>query len=461
VTTGAALAVAALLAGTDMPPAAARHLSAAIRFRTVSHQDPAQDDRQQWRDLRDFLARTYPATHRALKRELVNGDGLLYTWPGSDPAARPILLMAHQDVVPVEPGTESSWTHPPFDGTIADGFVWGRGALDDKASLISIMEAVESLVTDGFRPRRTVYIASGFDEEVGGHQGAAAIAALLASRNVRLEYVLDEGRAVVEGLVPDVSRPVALIGVAEKGFVSAELTCEMEGGHSSMPPPATAVGVLAAAIDRLERHQMPARLRGVTRENLRSLAPYMPFGRRMMLSNLWLFGPFVTRALEREPVTNAAVRTTTAPTIFQAGVKENLLPSRARAVVNFRILQGDSVAGVLDHVRRVVADERVTVRRLEGTVSEPSPESSTASPAYRAIAAGALAFAPDAVASPSLFVGGTDSRYFAGLADDVYRFSPARLRAEDLKRIHGTNERYAVDQLAPAIDFYRRILRGD
>jgi carboxypeptidase PM20D1 len=248
----AAVALAALLAGTNILPAPAQHLSAAIRFRTVSHQDPAQNDQRQWRDLRNFLERTYPATHRALKRELVNGDGLLYTWPGSDPVARPVLLMAHQDVVPVEPGTESSWTYPPFDGTIADGFVWGRGALDDKASLILLMEAVESLVTDGFRPRRTVYIASGFDEEVGGHHGAATIAALLASRGVRLEYVLDEGRAVVEGLVPDVPHPVAMIGVAEKGFVSVELTCEMEGGHSSMPPPATAVGVLAAAIDRLE-----------------------------------------------------------------------------------------------------------------------------------------------------------------------------------------------------------------
>ena len=457
----AAVALAALLAGTDISPAAAQHLSAAIRFRTVSHQDAAQNDQQQWRDLRDFLERTYPATHRALKRELVNGDGLLYTWPGSDPAARPVLLMAHQDVVPVEPGTESAWRYPPFDGTIAEGFVWGRGALDDKGSLILIMEAVESLLADGFQPRRTVYLASGFDEEVGGHQGSATIAALLASRGVRLEYVLDEGRAVVEGLVPDVSRPVAMIGVAEKGFVSAELTCEMEGGHSSIPPPATAVGVLAAAIDRLERHQMPARLGRVTRENLRSLAPYMPFGRRMMLSNLWLFGPFVTRALEREPVTNATVRTTTAPTIFQAGVKENVLPSRARAVVNFRILQGDSVAGVLDHVRRVVADERVKVGRLEGTVSEPSPESSTTSPAYRSIAAAALALAPNAVASPSLMAGGTDSRYFVGIADNVYRFSPARMRAEDLKLLHGTNERYPVDQLVPAINFYRRILRGD
>jgi len=179
-----------------------------------------------------------------------------------------------------------------------------------------------------------------------------------------------------------------------------------------------------------------------------------------MLSNLWLFGPLVTRALERTPVTNAWVRTTTAPTMFQSGVKENVLPSRARAVVNFRILQGDSVAGVLAHVRRVVADERVTVTRLEGTVSEPSPESSTTSAGYRLIERTARDLFPDAVPAPSLVVGATDSRYFSPLADDVYRFVPMRIGVEDLKRYHGTNERFSVDQVAPAIEFYRRVLRG-
>src|SRR5437899_8287347 len=198
-------AVALVVAGRAEPSAAidrgrvAAHLAAAIRFRTVSHQDPSEDDRSQFAGLRAFLGRTYPRVHRSRGRELVNGDGLLYTWKGADASAKPVLLMAHQDVVPIEPGTEGTWAHPPFDGAIAEGFVWGRGAMDDKASLVFLMEAVESLVAEGFRPRRTVYLASGFDEEVGGGQGAAAIAALLASRGVRLEWVLDEGRAVSQG----------------------------------------------------------------------------------------------------------------------------------------------------------------------------------------------------------------------------------------------------------------------
>src|SRR5712692_11456707 len=348
--------VALVLAGRAEPSSAidrdraAEHLAAAIRFRTVSHQDPSEDDRTQFAGLRTFLARTYPKVHRSLVRELVNGDGLLYTWKGADASAKPVLLMAHQDVVPIEPGTEGRWAHPPFGGAIADGFVWGRGALDDKASLVFLMEAVESLLAEGFQPRRTVYLASGFDEEVGGLAGATKIAELLGSRGVRLDYVLDEGRALTQGIVPDLKQPVASIGIAEMGFLSVELVAETEGGHSSRPPRQTSIGVLAAAIERLERRQLPARLRGAPRLELETLAPSMPFGRRVMLSNLWLFAPLVVRALEQNPTTNSMVRTTTAPTIFQAGVKENVLPSKARAVVNFRILPGDSVAGVLAHV---------------------------------------------------------------------------------------------------------------
>src|SRR5438093_217598 len=357
--------VALVLAGRAEPSSAidrdrvAEHLAAAIRFRTVSHQDPAEDDRAQFAGLRALLARTYPKVHRSLVRELVNGDGLLYTWKGADASAKPVLLMAHQDVVPVEPGTEATWAHPPFDGVIADGFVWGRGALDDKASLVFLMEAVESLLAEGFRPRQTVYLASGFDEEVGGLQGAARIAALLATRGVRLGYVLDEGLLVSQGVVPDVQEPVASIGIAEKGYVSVELVAETEGGHSSRPPPETAIGVLAAALDRLQRRPMPARLRGAPRREMQALAAHMPFRQRVMLSNLWLFGPLVVRALEKTPTTNALVRTTLAP-----------------------------------------------------------------------------------------------------VADYAYRLLPFRGGPQALRRFHGTDERFEIEQIEGAVEFYRRILRA-
>lgn len=442
------------------PRAAAEHLAAAIRFRTVSHQDPADDDQTAFAGLRAFLERAYPNVHRSLSREIVNGDGLLYTWKGADASALPVLLMNHQDVVPIEPGTERSWTHPPFDGVIAGGFVWGRGAIDNKGPLIFLMEAVESLLEDGFRPQQTVYLAFGFDEEVGGARGAQMIADRLRGRDVRLRYVLDEGGAIMQGIIPDVKQPIAAIGIAEKGSVSVELATELETGHSSRPPRDTAIAVLVAAIDRLQRRQMTSRLRGAPRRQMETLARYMPLAKRWMLSNLWLFGPLVIRGMEKDPTTNALVRTTTAPTIFEAGVKENVLPSKARAVVNFRILPGDRVVDVLAHVRDAVDDDRVAVRVIERMVSEPSPESSVESEAYRLLEQTIQDLYPGTVVTPSLMIGATDSRHFTALAEDVYRFSPFRIGPEDLTRAHGTDERFEVEQIGSAVEFYRRVLRA-
>ena len=190
---------------------AAQHLSSAVQFQTVSHGDPALDQAGEFSGLHRYLEQTYPAVHRVLTREVVGGSSLLYTWQGRDPALKPILLLAHMDVVPVEPGTEGAWTYPPFEGRIAEGYVWGRGALDDKSALIGILEAVEMLVAEGFQPERTIYLGSGHDEEAA-QAGAYAMAQLLLSRGVELEYVLDEGLSITEGVVPSLSQPAALIG---------------------------------------------------------------------------------------------------------------------------------------------------------------------------------------------------------------------------------------------------------
>jgi carboxypeptidase PM20D1 len=437
--------------------AAAAHLSEAIRFRTVSHQDPAQDEAAQFDGLRAFLVRTYPKTHAALRRETIGG-GLLYTWTGSDPRARPILLLAHGDVVPIEPGTESAWKHPPFDGEIEGGFVWGRGAMDDKGSLVGILEAVEGLVARGFRPTRTVYLSFGLDEEVGGREGTVPIAAELAKRNVRLSWVLDEGGAVTEGVMPGVVRPLAGIAVTEKGYASVELVTTAEGGHSSMPRTPSAIGRLAAAVDRLERHPFPPRLVEPWRTALARVAPEMTLRQRIVLGNLWIFSPLVARSLTAKPSTNAWVRTTTAPTIFEAGVKENVLPSTARAVVNFRLLPGESPASVLERVRALVGDDRVAARLLERTLSEAAPVSRTDSDGFGLIAAAAQRAFPDALVIPTMVTGATDSRHFAAIADDVYRFIPLLMEPEDLTRLHGTDERLEVVGLAREIEAYGEIL---
>jgi carboxypeptidase PM20D1 len=438
----------------------AQHLAAAIRFRTVSHQDPADDDRAAFVAFHRWLAETFPRAHAKLAPETVADASLLFTWKGRAADAAPVLLLAHQDVVPVDPATETAWTHPPFAGEIADGFVWGRGALDDKASLVGLLEAVERLLAEGFEPRRTVYLAFGHDEEVGGAHGATTLAARLGEHGVVPLVVLDEGLAVTEGIVPDVASPVALVGIAEKGYVSVELVVQAEGGHSSTPPHETAVGILAAALERLERRQMPARIAGPVRRLFEAIGPEMSLRSRVALANPWLFAPLVTRALEASPETNALVRTTTAPTIVEAGIKENVLPARARAVVNFRVLPGDSTAEVLAHVTAVVADSRVAVTLFRTTLSEPSPESRVDSVGFAAIARTIRELFPGAVVAPSLVLGATDARHYASLGADVYRFLPLRVRAADLRRVHGIDERVAVDDWTNAVRFYARLIRN-
>lgn len=436
----------------------AAHLSTAIRVATVSTAD-APPDSSALATLHRVLELTYPRAHAALEREVVGGGSLLYTWPGTDSSARPILLLAHLDVVPVPPGSAVRWSEPPFEGRIADGFVWGRGAMDDKGSVVAILEAVEALLAEGHRPERTVLLAFGHDEERGGSGGAERIAELLDERDVRPAIVLDEGYAVLEGLVPGVERPVAVVGVAEKGYLSVELVARAEGGHSSMPSGETAVGILARAIGRLEERRPAAAVDGPVRAFLERIAPAAALPQRIVFANLWLTAPLVARALARSPSTNALVRTTTAPTMLSGSDKDNVLPAEANGVVNFRIHPHDTPDAILDHVRETIDDERIEVRTLGAFRTSPSEVSPDEGPAWDVLAGAIRGVFPTAVVAPSLVVGGTDARHYAPVAEAIYRFLPMPLAEADLGRIHGVDERIAVDDLVRMVDFYAAFVR--
>jgi carboxypeptidase PM20D1 len=438
--------------------AAAERLAEVLKFRTVSYQDSSVFELAQFEALHQYLERAFPRVHRALLRETVGGASLLYTWLGSDTSLPPVVLMAHQDVVPVEPGTEGDWAYPPFSGAISGGYVWGRGAIDDKSNLTAQLEAVELLLGRGYRPRPTVLLAYGHDEEVGGLNGAAKIAALLEQRGVQPAFVVDEGGAVAEGIVPGLASPVAAVGIAEKGHLSLELRVRVDGGHSSMPPFQTAIGILARALERLERHQMPRGLRPVTATMFDYLGPELPFLARLVVANRWLFEPIIVRQFGSTAVGNAMLRTTAAPTIFRAGVKENVLPSSASAVLNFRILPGDSIRHVLEHVRRTIDDPRVEIRMLP-LQSEASPASSVDSEFFRSIARSIRQVIPEAVVVPWLVVGGTDSRHFSKLTPNVYRVSLVRAGPGDLSRIHGTDERVGIENYGEMVRFYVQLLQ--
>lgn len=453
------LQVAAQPPATVDVQGATRRLAEAIRFKTISNFLNPDQDAEALRGLRAHIAASFPAFHAAAKREIVNQHSLLYTWQGTDATAKPIALLAHQDVVPVAPGTEKDWEQPPFGGIIDDDFVWGRGSWDDKGNLYSILEAAEQMAKEGFRPRRTIYFAFGHDEEVSGIRGAKAIAALLASRGVKLDFVLDEGLLITDGIMKGLDKPAALIGVAEKGYATLVLTARATPGHSSMPPRDTAIGMMSAALARLEDHSLPARVRGSVAEMFDTLAPEMSGFNRVVLSNLWLFKPLLLREFDKGGATRAMVRTTTALTIFNAGDKDNVLPGNAEATVNFRLLPGDTQASVTEHVRDTVKNERISIAPFAGN-TDPPPVTGTASPSYRALNRTIREIFPDVVVAPGLMVAATDSRHYAGLADNIFRFSPVRATSDDLKRFHGTNERLSIANYADMIRFYRRLLQN-
>ena len=435
-------------------------LSAAIRFQTISSHDDASLNAGEFQKLHAHLRERFPRVHASLQREVVGGLTLLYTWPGSDANAKPIALLAHQDVVPIAPGSEAKWQTAPFSGEVRDGYVWGRGAWDDKANLIAQLEAVEMLLAGGFKPRQTVYLVFGADEEVGGMRGAVQVVKLLQERKVRLDFVIDEGLLITEGVMPGLKQPAALVGIAEKGYLSVVLKVPATPGHSSMPPPkgTSAIGMMSAALRRLDDEQLPGTIRGVAREMFETIAPEMGGFQRVALSNLWLFGPLVQAQLEKAASTNAMLRTTTALTIVNAGNKDNVIPGEAQATVNFRLLPGDTTQSVLQHVRGKTG-ERFELIALPAA-SEPSPVSPTQSASYQLINRTVRSLFPGTLVAPGLMIAATDSRHFAPVSDHIYRFSPVRARPEDLARFHGTNERIAVANLGELVRFYHQLLRN-
>jgi carboxypeptidase PM20D1 len=438
---------------------APERLSKAIQFKTISYQEEAKCDRKQFVELHNYLKEAFPMAHSTLQKEMVADYSLLYTWKGKTQNLAPMLLMSHLDVVPIEPGTESEWAYPPFSGEIKEGYIWGRGTMDIKEGVLGILEAVEALLQENFEPERTIYLAFGHDEEVGGLKGASSIASLLKERGVALEYVLDEGGSNTIGVVPGVSVPVALVGIAEKGYISLELSVQSEGGHSSMPPKETAAGILCRAINNLERDRFPSRFKGVVRDMFEYTGPEMTFVRKMIFANLWLFKGLVINQLSQSPKTDALIRTTTAPTILEGGTKENVLPKKVRAVVNFRILPGETTETVIKRVTDVINDSRVEITQMTQAWN-PSEISNMNSQSYAAIQKTIRQIFPDTVVAPYLVTGATDSRHYLPLTQNVFKIVPMVVTPEDLKRVHGTDERISVENYKECIQFYIQLIKN-
>jgi len=439
------------------PAVIAEHLASVIKCETVSLVDDNPAARRPFYELQLRLHEMYPRLHATLEQQIFNDFSLLYIWKGKNADLPPIVFMGHLDVVPAPAENLEQWEYPPFSGAIADGFVWGRGTLDVKGQVIGIMESVEALLKQDYQPERTIYLAFGHDEEIGGKNGAVRITRWFAEREIRPGVVLDEGGQIADGLLPGVAVPVAMVGVAEKGSVVLDLTAETEPGHSAFPPKQSTIGILSQALAFLEHEQMPAHMNAV-RPLFRGVAAAMPFMQQLALANMWLLGGSVKKRLEANPSSNAIIRTTTAPTIIHAGERPNVMPGEARAVVNFRILPGDTIASVCEHVRRVIDDPRVKFEVRSDWTWEASPLSPTDVTSYEILSRTIQQVFENVPVTPFLVLGATDARHYRDLCDQVYRFTPLSMVPEDIHRVHGVNERVSIEALGKMVQFYIQLL---
>jgi carboxypeptidase PM20D1 len=433
----------------------AEHLAASVRCKTVPLDETGTPDPEAFAQLHRMLEETYPLVHQKLKREVVNGFSLLYTWPGTRTELEPVMLMAHQDVVSADP---TEWTHPPFEGVITGDFVWGRGTLDIKNQLIGIMEAAEALLQQGYRPERTILFSFGHDEETGGVNGSNVTGKLLKERGVHLAGIVDEGGGISAGLVPGVRGPVALIGVSEKGYLTVEFTVHSAPGHSSTPPNQTSIGILSRGLARLEAHPMPTHFRRM-RPLYHGIGKAAPLYIQVAFANVWLFGLFLKRWLVSNPEMNASIRTTTALTIIQGGSEDNTIPAEAKAFVNFRLLPGDTIADVLWHIKKTIHDDRVKVKPVEGKFNESLPISSRTSQAYQSLRTVIRQVFDNPPVAPFVMLGGTDCMHFVPVCDDIYRFTSLVMDESFRGLEHGIDERIPIAGMGKMVKFYAQLMQ--
>ncbi len=441
----------------NVSDSAAQNLAEAIRFKTVSYDEDSLRDTSVFSSFHKFLYEKYPKVFSTFVKEDISSQSMLLRWDGTDASLKPVIFLSHQDVVPAT-DESGKWTKEPFSGEVDAQFIYGRGTIDDKCGVLGLLEAAEYLLNKNIKPKRTIYFAFGHDEEVGG-TGASGIAKFLAAKKIEAELILDEGGSITDGIIKEVKPNVAIIGIAEKGRATVDLSVDIDGGHSSMPPKQTAIGILSDAITKLEAHPFEARYDGGTKALFDYIAPEMNFVSKMVFANAWLFSPIIKKILSGKNSTNAAIRTTTAATIFKSGEKENVLPHHASAVINFRILPGETVDDVVNHVKKVIHDERVQVKLREG-YDNPSAVSNTNSEGYKAISKTIKENFPEVVVAPYLVVGATDARHYQKISKNIYRFIPLVLNDESLKGMHGLNEQIKIENYKDIIRFYVRLMEN-
>jgi len=434
----------------------AKRLSQVVQKATISNTDLSKTNWEPYQEFIDLLAANYPLVHKHAEREVINDYSLIYRFKGKKSDVKPVLLISHSDVVPVEKTTEQEWEHPAFDGVIADGFVWGRGTMDMKLHLISSLEAMEMLLADGFIPQRDLYFAFGHDEEIFGEMGAVSISRVFEERGIEFDFILDEGGLVIKGGFPLLKKPMAVVGIGEKGITSIRITVDGVGGHSSMPPKNTAVGVLSRVIADLEKQQFGTRICGPVKEQFERIGSETSFLFRLLTANLWLFGPLLKKIVGKTNSGNAMLRTTTAATMIEGSMAHNVLPPKASAIVNFRLLPGETVTDVINHIKKIAKLKDIVVEPI--IANDPSLVSPSDSDGFKRIENTIHQIFPGVLVSPYLVLGGTDARRYQNVCPNIYRFSPMLIEQADTERIHNVNERISLENIEKSVQFFHVLI---
>lgn len=437
------------------------HLSKAIQIPTICNKDESLVDWSKFDEFHEFLKEAYPLIHEKLDMEIISTRSLMYHWKSAHPEREPIAMLAHQDVVPVTSGTEDDWEHGPFSGDVADGYVWGRGALDIKNHLIGVMEAVETLLEEGYVPERDVYLCFGHNEEVMAESdacGATCMMKWFKERGIKLDSVIDEGGAILSVKVDKViDGHLAGVGIAEKGHVDFEISVNAKGGHSSQPPKHSALGELSKIVCNLEKHQFKAELTDQLSSLFTEIGKSTTYPVRCVMCNLPVLKPLVTTVCSNIPAVASMMRTTTAVTMANGSPAPNVLPQKASVVANFRIMPGQTVEDVEAHIKKY-AGPKAEVKLLGG--KNPSKLSPVDSRAFKVIEQICKTMDPKAIVAPYLVMGGTDARQYEDVCDNIYRYSPFLMTTPLLLTTHGTNERIPVDSLSDGVVFFKRYIRA-
>lgn len=435
---------------------AGKVLSSFIQIPTVSYTDESKIDYNQFEKFHVLLEEKFPMLHKNLDKIVINNYSLIYKWNGEYKDKKPVLLTAHMDVVAVEKESIEEWRYPPFSGALKEGYVWGRGALDTKVTLVSMLYAVEKMLEQGYQPSRDVYFGFGHDEEGNSTQGATYISKYFKEQGITFDYVMDEGGAVVNDLIPGLKKSVASVGIAEKGFVNVKVKVKTKGGHTSTPPKVTSVGEIAKVIRLVEKNPMKAKLTSATKTMFQSIGPEMSFAFKIIVANLWLFKPILVKVFSGTETGNAMMRTTIVPTVIEGSEAENSLAEKSSVIFNVRILPGETVEDVKKHFEKVLKNMSVKISlQLPENPSNVSPVDSNGYEMIQEVIEDTFG---NVITAPYVVLGATDAKKYEEFSENVYRFAPYIIKQDDLSRMHGLNERISLDNVTNCTTFFMRLL---